>query len=81
MLQEIQLCTPAVAQSVMQAYPTLSSLKNTYERKRPSEAELLLSDLEVERSTFTARDRKINRVMSKKIYKIFNSTDPNQLIS
>lgn len=50
MLQEIQLCTPAVAQSVMQAYPTLSSLKNTYERKRPSEAEILLSDLEVKKT-------------------------------
>ncbi|KAG2231398.1 hypothetical protein INT48_004433 [Thamnidium elegans] len=46
MLQEIQLCTPAVAQSVIQAYPTLYSLNNTYERKQPSEAELLLSDLE-----------------------------------
>ncbi|KAI7897531.1 uncharacterized protein BX663DRAFT_533796 [Cokeromyces recurvatus] len=34
----------------------------------------------VERSAFQARDRKVNRVMSKKIYTIFNSDDPEQII-
>ncbi|KAI9480286.1 MAG: hypothetical protein EXX96DRAFT_174921 [Benjaminiella poitrasii] len=80
MLQEIQLCTPAIAKSIIYAYPTVQSLHQSYEIKDKSNGELMLADLEVERSTFKIRDRKVNRVMSKKIYTIFNSDDPEQII-
>lgn len=80
MLQEIQLCTPSVALSVMSEYPTLQSLHRAYEDKDKREGELLLADLEVERSALQTRDRKVNRVMSKKIYNVFNCTDPDQII-
>ncbi|KAG1116885.1 hypothetical protein G6F42_013579 [Rhizopus arrhizus] len=80
MLQEIQLCTPAIADSVAWAYPTLQSLHRAYQRKHPSDGELLLAELEVERSALRQRDRKINRVMSRKIYTIFTSDDPEQII-
>lgn len=80
MLQEIQLCTSPIAKSVLHTYPTLQSLDQAYQRKNVAQGELLLADLEVERSVFRSRDRKINRVMSKKIYTIFNSDDPEQII-
>ncbi|CAO3629111.1 unnamed protein product [Mucor hiemalis] len=47
MLQEVQLCTPSVALSVMSEYPTLQSLHRAYEGKRAEEGELLLANLEV----------------------------------
>ena len=47
MLQEIQLCTPAVAESVMDAYPTLNSLHEAYERRDQAAGEVLLANLEV----------------------------------
>ncbi|KAI8637248.1 hypothetical protein BD408DRAFT_447770 [Parasitella parasitica] len=80
MLQEIQLCTPAIANSISSSYPTLQSLHRSYQRRNVADGELLLADLEVERSALRSRDRKINRVMSKKIYTIFNSDDPEQII-
>ncbi|GAN10156.1 ercc4 domain-containing protein [Mucor ambiguus] len=80
MLQEIQLCTPAIADSVAWAYPTLQSLHLAYQRKNASDGELLLAALEVERSALRQRDRKINRLMSKKIYTVFTSDDPEQIL-
>ncbi|KAK4514259.1 putative cell survival pathways protein [Mucor velutinosus] len=80
MLQEIQLCTPAIADSVAWAYPTLQSLHRAYQRKNASDGELLLAALEVERSALRQRDRKINRLMSRKIYTIFTSDDPEQIL-
>ncbi|KAI8327207.1 hypothetical protein EDC96DRAFT_105524 [Choanephora cucurbitarum] len=81
MLQEVQLCTPAIATSIMSHYPTLQSLHQAYQSTQTiSEAELMLADLEVERSALQTRDRKINRVMSRKMYTIFNSQDPEQII-
>lgn len=80
MLQEIQLCTPAIAESVAWAYPTLQSLHRAYQRKDASNGELLLAALEVERSAFRQRDRKINRLMSRKIYTLFTSDDPEQIL-
>ncbi|KAG1054378.1 hypothetical protein G6F43_003613 [Rhizopus delemar] len=77
MLQEIQLCTPAVAKSVMNEYPTIQLLHQKYKELDQPTGEMLLSSLEVERSALQARDRTINRVMSKKIYSIFNSDDPD----
>jgi hypothetical protein len=47
MLQEVQLCTPAIANSIMTTYPTVQSLHRAYERKNTSEGELLLANLEV----------------------------------
>ncbi|CEP15052.1 hypothetical protein [Parasitella parasitica] len=80
MLQEIQLCTSAIANSVANSYPSLQALHRSYQRRNVADAELMLADLEVERSAPSSRDRKINRVMSKKIYTIFNSDDPEQII-
>ncbi|CEI94100.1 hypothetical protein RMCBS344292_08321 [Rhizopus microsporus] len=77
MLQEIQLCTPAIAKSIMKAYPTLQSLHQSYRELDKPSGEMMLADLEVERSAIRARDRNVNRVMSKKIYTIFNSDDPD----
>ncbi|RCH99124.1 hypothetical protein CU098_003705 [Rhizopus stolonifer] len=77
MLQEIQLCTPAVAKSVMTEYPTIQLLHQKYEEINRTKGEMLLSNLEVQRSVLQARDRTINRVMSKKIYTIFSSDDPD----
>lgn len=47
MLQEIQLCTPAVSDSIIQEYPTLMSLYKRYKQLDSTEAEYLLADLEV----------------------------------
>lgn len=48
MLQEIHLCTPAVAKAVTDAYPTAQSLYRRYkEAKSVEEAEELLADLQV----------------------------------
>ncbi|KAI8984671.1 hypothetical protein BDF20DRAFT_861162 [Mycotypha africana] len=81
MLQEIQLCTPAVARSVISAYPSLQRLHRAYERTQGRTAgELMLADLEVERSALQLRDRTINRAMSRKIYSIFTSSDPEEII-
>lgn len=65
MLQEIQLCTPAVAKSVMDTYPTLQSLHRAYERKEQTEGELLLANLEV----YTYRNNlHIDLLIKKKLY-------------
>lgn len=80
MLQEIQLCTPAIANSVAWAYPTLQSLHKAYQRKNASDGEVLLASLEVERSTLRQRDRKINRLMARKIFTLFTSDDPEQIL-
>jgi hypothetical protein len=45
MLQEVYLCTPAVANSVMSTYPSAQSLYQEY--KRTSRGSELLADLEV----------------------------------
>ncbi|CAO3618793.1 unnamed protein product [Cunninghamella echinulata] len=81
MLQEIQLCTPAVSDSIIQEYPTLMSLYKRYKQLDSTEAEYLLADLEVERSVISNRDRTINKSMSKKIHKIFTSDDPTDIIA
>ncbi|KAI8989459.1 hypothetical protein BDB01DRAFT_542981 [Pilobolus umbonatus] len=81
MLQEVQLCTPAIANSIISEYPTLNSLHQAYENEPPHNRGLMLAHLEVQRSVVRARDRTINRVMSNKIYKLFNSEDPNEEIS
>lgn len=52
MLQEVQLCTPAIATSVMSAYPTVQALHQAYERKNVSEGELLLANLEVHKKQY-----------------------------
>ncbi|KAG1169968.1 hypothetical protein G6F70_008022 [Rhizopus microsporus] len=57
MLQEIQLCTPAIAKSIMKAYPTLQSLHQSYRELDKPSGEMMLADLEVERSAIRARDR------------------------
>ncbi|KAI7851497.1 hypothetical protein BDC45DRAFT_211712 [Circinella umbellata] len=77
MLQEIQLCTPAVAEAITSEYPSLPSLHQAYERLGSDvrKKEELLADIEVERSVISQRDRTINKHMSKKIYTIFSSTD------
>ncbi|KAI7892156.1 uncharacterized protein EV154DRAFT_505797 [Mucor mucedo] len=80
-LQEIQLCTQAVATSVMNEYPTLQSLHRAYTRESKVTGEQLLADLDVERSALSARDRKVNRSMSKKIYRIFSTDDPNEVVN
>ncbi|KAI9254573.1 hypothetical protein BDA99DRAFT_161168 [Phascolomyces articulosus] len=77
MLQEIQLCTPAVADAVISKYPNLSSLHRAYQcvGLDDRDKEKLLAELEVERSVISSRDRTVNKHMSKKIYTIFSSTD------
>ncbi|KAL9555690.1 hypothetical protein MBANPS3_002251 [Mucor bainieri] len=80
MLQEVQLCTPAIADSISCAYPTLQSLHRAYQRRNPSDGELMLSALEVERSVLRQRDRKINRLMARKIFTLFTSDDPEQIL-
>lgn len=47
MLQEIQLCTPAVAKSVMNEYPTIQLLHQKYKELDQPTGEMLLSSLEV----------------------------------
>jgi hypothetical protein len=51
MLQEVQLCTPSIAKSIMNAYPTVQSLHQAYKRKNTLDGELLLSDLDVKKYT------------------------------
>ncbi|KAI8354665.1 hypothetical protein BD560DRAFT_210508 [Blakeslea trispora] len=81
MLQEVQLCTPAIAGSIMKHYPTVQSLHHAYRSTHSaSEAEMMLADLEVERSALQTRDRKINRVMSRKMHTIFTGQDAEQII-
>ncbi|KAL0083681.1 hypothetical protein J3Q64DRAFT_1140864 [Phycomyces blakesleeanus] len=82
MLQEIQLCTPAVAKSIIKAYPTVESLYRGYQlASSQKEAEELLADIEVERAALSGRDRFVNKAMSKKIYTIFMNDDPNHKIA
>ncbi|CAO3634251.1 unnamed protein product [Cunninghamella blakesleeana] len=80
MLQEVQLCTPAVAKSIIEEYPTLMSLHKRYNQLNQTDGEYLLANLEVERSFITNRDRTINKFMSKKIHTIFTSDDPTDFI-
>ncbi|ORE02058.1 hypothetical protein BCV72DRAFT_216086 [Rhizopus microsporus var. microsporus] len=47
MLQEIQLCTPAIAKSIMKTYPTLQSLHQSYRELDKPSGEMMLADLEV----------------------------------
>lgn len=47
MLQEVQLCTPAVAKSIIYSYPTVQSLYQAYKNVPRSEGELLLANLNV----------------------------------
>lgn len=47
MLQEIQLCTPAIAKSVMNEYPTIQLLHQKYKELDKPTGEMLLSSLEV----------------------------------
>ncbi|KAI9020070.1 hypothetical protein CLU79DRAFT_756985 [Phycomyces nitens] len=50
MLQEIQQCTPAVAKSIIQIYPTVESLYRAYQlTSNQKEAEEMLADIEVSR--------------------------------
>lgn len=46
-LQEIQLCTPAVATSIINKYPTLQSLHQMYTSTNKAEGEQLLTNLDV----------------------------------
>ncbi|KAI9489476.1 hypothetical protein BDB00DRAFT_876350 [Zychaea mexicana] len=82
MLQEIQLCTPAVARAITSAYPNLPSLHHAYQRTPDTrDKQELLADLEVERSVLSQRDRTISVNMSKKIYTIFTCTDDQHYIA
>lgn len=57
MLQEVQLCTPAVAKSIIYSYPTVQSLYKAYESTPTSEGELLLANLNVKKFFFFLRNR------------------------
>lgn len=82
MLQEIQLCTPAVAKSVATEYPKLQDLYKAYQAKDTQEdREDMLAHLSVERSAVSARDRTVNDAMSKKICTVFTSHDPDEVIT
>ncbi|KAI8584205.1 hypothetical protein K450DRAFT_218654 [Umbelopsis ramanniana AG] len=82
MLQNIQKCTDAVAKAIVQEYPTVYSLYDAYTKTQSvEEAEMLLADIEVQRSVITNRDRFVNKAMSKKIYSILMSDDNKLVIS
>ncbi|ORZ03210.1 hypothetical protein BCR43DRAFT_39850 [Syncephalastrum racemosum] len=82
MLQEIQLCTPAVAKSVATEYPKLQDLHKAYQAKdTQKDREDMLAHLSVERSAISARDRTVNDAMSKKICTVFTSDDPDEVIT
>ncbi|KAG2182156.1 hypothetical protein INT43_007083, partial [Umbelopsis isabellina] len=82
MLQNIQQCTEAVAKAIVREYPTIYSLYEAYTRcKSTADAEMLLADIEVQRSVITQRDRYVNKAMSKKIYNIIMSGDSRLVIA
>jgi len=84
MLQQIQLVSPAVTKGILAEYPTVRSLYDGWNgRGTVTEAELMLSDIEVERTGIasTGRPRYVNSALSKKIFQIFNGNDPNVVIA
>ncbi|KAG0169136.1 hypothetical protein DFQ28_003878 [Apophysomyces sp. BC1034] len=82
MLEEIQLCTTNVAKSITENHTSLQSLFRQYEAiSDVTEAEELLAGISVERNALSARDRTVNKAMSKKIYTIFMTDDPTHVIA
>ncbi|KAL1925798.1 uncharacterized protein VTP21DRAFT_681 [Calcarisporiella thermophila] len=83
MLQEIQLVTPRIAESIVEVYPTVRSLYDAYFAcESIEEGEMLLADIEVERVAIPGqRPRRIGPAMSKRIYHIFMGKDPSQVLA
>ncbi|KAI7868558.1 hypothetical protein BDF14DRAFT_1880813 [Spinellus fusiger] len=80
MLQEIQLCTPTVAESILQAFPTPQSLFRSYkEAETEEEARHLLANIGEVSSAMPRRS--INKTLSSKIYTIFMMQDPDATVA
>ncbi|KAJ1980778.1 hypothetical protein H4R34_002323 [Dimargaris verticillata] len=74
LLLQIPRVTAAMADAIVQHYPSLQSLYQAYQRlaDQSAQAEQLLANL-----SLGAQGRRIGPVMSAKIYHVFTSTDPN----
>ncbi|KAI8070674.1 hypothetical protein BC940DRAFT_365746 [Gongronella butleri] len=82
MLQEIQMCTPAIAKGIAKAFPTPLLLYQHYqELDSQQQREKALFDLEVERGVLAQRGHGVSKSMSKKVHQIMTSTDPDLQIS
>jgi crossover junction endonuclease EME1 len=74
-LQEYLGVTKNVSDGIIAQYPTIRSLYEAYDGLNDDEAENLLSRVDVNREKST---RKLGTALSRKIYHMFNSIDPNK---
>ncbi|ORY07633.1 hypothetical protein K493DRAFT_310168 [Basidiobolus meristosporus CBS 931.73] len=82
MLQQIHLVTPNVARSIIYEYPTLKSLYDAYKlMPNPDEAQLMLQDVAIGRSSAGVAARRLGPALSKRIYQFFMGHDPNHPIT
>lgn len=71
MLQEIQLCTPPVANSIIEEYPTLMSLHKRYKQLNQTDGEYLLANLEVNFYFLLRQFYNVNKIKMKQMILIF----------
>jgi hypothetical protein len=80
------MCIPGVSErkaiSVVKAFPTLQSLMEIYDSTEfnEKEKESYLKDVEIVNKTNNTT-KKLGKVLSAKIYKVFNELDPDYVIS
>ncbi|KAG0235058.1 hypothetical protein BGW42_005851 [Actinomortierella wolfii] len=75
-LQGISMVTPQMAKSIAEEYPTMRMLYEGYRNCRTvTEAEEMLVNVQI-----AGKKRGIGRVISKRIYDVFMSQDPNKIV-
>jgi hypothetical protein len=81
MLGAIPGISRSKAAVVVQHYPSLGDLMRVYKSNQISQEEKikLLKDLEIE-SSAGQNARKFGPVLSERVYTVFNSKDPNEIV-
>jgi hypothetical protein len=82
MLEKFQFISKDQACAIVAKYPSFYLLKDAYKSLSEKEGKLLLADIQVRRGAgVLANVRRIGPELSKKLYKFFTSTDPNEIIA
>ncbi|XP_076804003.1 structure-specific endonuclease subunit EME1-like isoform X2 [Clavelina lepadiformis] len=81
MLMELHNVSPEMASAIVNGFPSLNQLLSAYQQLTPSEGENLLSEVIVRRGVGSLENRrKIGPELSRRIYRMYTSTDGNALL-
>lgn len=82
MLEKFQFISKDQACAIVAKYPSFYMLMDAYRSLSEKEGKLLLADIQVRRGAgVLANVRRIGPELSKKLYKFFTSSDPNDIIA